>query len=69
MKMDDSNDIRELLDAWPYDSDNDARIVRGRDGREILQIRVPIGLEQLELEGRPDGARPHEMESALDFYR
>jgi UvrB/uvrC motif len=69
MKMDDLNDIRELLDAWPYDSDNDARIVRAKDGREILQVRIPIGLEQLELEGRPDGARPHQMESALDYYR
>jgi hypothetical protein len=69
MKMDDSNDIRELLEAWPYDSDNDARIVRGNDGREILQVRIPIGLEQFEMECRPDGARPHQMESVLDFYR
>jgi hypothetical protein len=67
--MDDSNDIRDLLDAWPYDPDNDARIVIGGEGREILQIRTPVGLEQLEMQGRPDGARPHQMESALEFYQ
>jgi len=66
--MNDSNDIRDILEAWPYDPNDDARIVRGRDGREILQIRTPIGLEQLELQGRPDGARPHQMDSALEFY-
>lgn len=66
--MDDSNDIRDLLEAWPYDPDNDARIVRGKNGREILQVRLTIGLEQFEMEGRPDGTRPHRMESALEFY-
>lgn len=66
--MSDADDIRDLLESWPYDPDHDARIVRGKDGREILQIRTPLGLEQLELQGRPDGARPHQMESALEYY-
>lgn len=67
--MNDSSDIRELLESWPYDPDNDARIVRGRDGREILQVRTPVGLEQLEMKGRPDGIRPYEMDSALEYYQ
>jgi UvrB/uvrC motif len=67
--MNDSQDIRDLLDAWPFDPDNDARVMQGKDGREILQIRTPLGLEQLELQGRPDGVRPHEMGSALEFYQ
>ena len=67
--MNDSNDIRDLLDDWPFDPDNDARIIRGKDGREILQIRTPVGLEQLELQGRPDGIRPHQMDSSLEFYQ
>jgi hypothetical protein len=67
--VNDSGDIRELLDGWPYDPESDARIVRGRDGRELLQVRTPLGVEQLEMEGRPDGARPHELESVLEFYR
>lgn len=67
--MSDAGDIRELLAGWPFDPENDARIVRGKDGREILQVRTPLGLEQLEMQGRPDGVRPHGLESALEFHQ
>jgi hypothetical protein len=67
--MSDADDISELLESWPYDPENEARIVRGRDGRELLQVRSPLGLEQLEMQGRPDGARPYEMESALKHFQ
>ena len=67
--MSDSFDLRALLDSWPYDPDNDARVVLSKDGREVLQVRTPLGVEQLDMEGRPDGARPHEMESALEFQQ
>jgi hypothetical protein len=67
--MSDAGDIRELLDGWPFDPENDARIVRGKDWREILQVRTPLGLEQLEMQGRPDGVRPHGLESALQFHQ
>lgn len=60
-------DLRRLLECWPYDPDDDARIVRGEDGREVLQVRTPLGIEQLEVEGRPDGARPHGVESAFEY--
>jgi hypothetical protein len=66
--MSDSVDLRKLLQNWAYDPDNDARLARGDDGREILQVRTPLGIEQYELDGRPDGARPHGLESALQFY-
>ena len=36
-----------------------AREVRARDGRTVLQIRVELGVLQLEVGGRPDGTRPH----------
>ncbi len=42
--------------------------MRGDDGREILQVRTPLGVEQLEMQGRPDGARPRGLESALEFH-
>jgi hypothetical protein len=60
-------DLRSLLDAWPHDPDDNVRIVRGDDGREIMQVRLPLGVEQYEIDGRPDGRRPHGMESALDY--
>ncbi len=67
--MNDSMDLRNLLKSWPYDPDHEARIVPGDDGREILQVRTPLGVEQYELEGRPDGARSHGAESALEYHQ
>lgn len=66
--MNESVDLRRILESWAYDPDADARIVHGEDGREILQIRTPVGIEQLEMSGRPDGARFEGAESALDFH-
>ena len=65
--MSDTFDLSHLLKNWPYDPDNDARVVRTGDGREVLQVRTPLGIEQLEMEGRPDGVRPHDHESALEY--
>jgi hypothetical protein len=65
--MSQSADLRRILEAWPYDPDNDARIAKGEDGRSILQVRTPLGIEQYEIDGRPDGARPHGLESALEY--
>ncbi|MFA5189283.1 MAG: UvrB/UvrC motif-containing protein [Verrucomicrobiia bacterium] len=66
--MSDSSDLRSLFDAWPFDAADDLRVVRGDDGRELLQVRMPLGIEQYEVDGRPDGHRPHEMESELEFH-
>lgn len=66
--MNDQFDLREALAAWPYSSENNARIIQGDDGRAILQVRQPVGIEQYELEGRPDGRRPHDTESALAHH-
>ena len=65
--MNDSPDLRRILKGWPYDPEHDARIVHGDDGREMLQVRTPLGIEQYEMDGRPDGLRPHGMESALEY--
>ena len=65
--MSDTFDLRHLLESWPFDPENDARIVRAEDGREILQVRTPVGIEQFEMDGRPDGARPHDQESVLEY--
>jgi len=67
--MTDSMDLRKILRGWPYDPEHDARILKGEDGREILQVRTPLGIEQYEMDGRPDGAQPHGAESALEFHQ
>jgi hypothetical protein len=67
--MSDSADLRKILKSWPYDPDQDARIIQGDDGRDLLQVRTPLGIEQYETDGRPDGTRPHGMESALEYHQ
>lgn len=66
-------DIDEALNGWPYEPDPNeamvAREVRARDGRNVLQIRVELGIMQLEVEGRPDGVRPHSFPTFLDYLR
>jgi hypothetical protein len=65
--MNNSPDLRRFLDGWPYDPANDLRVVRGDDGRELLHVRTPLGIEQYEVHGRPDSLQPHGMESELEF--
>jgi hypothetical protein len=65
-------DIDEALHGWPYDPEPGevvAREVRARDGRTVLQIRLDLGVLQLETEGRPDGTRPHNFLTYLDYLR
>src|ERR1039457_4939390 len=67
--MNGSPDLRRILKSWPYDPEHDARIVAGDDGRELLQVRTPLGIEQYEMDGRPDGQHQHGMESVLDYHQ
>ena len=62
------HDITEVLDDWEYDPENNIRIIQAADGREVLQLREPLGVEQYELDGRPDRQRPFGKESILDEY-
>jgi len=64
-----SRDITEILKDWDYDPDDTTRIIKADNGREVLQVRQPLGIEQYELAGRPDGWRPHGLESYLAWYR
>ena len=64
-----SADITEILREWEYDSDNQIRIVQADDGRQVLQVRQPMGIEQYELDGRPDGKKPFGRDTALEEYQ
>jgi hypothetical protein len=61
-------DMRGWLRNWPYNPEDEIRVFRGSHGREILQVRLPLGIEQYELEGRPDGLEPRGVESYLDYH-
>ena len=64
-----SLDIGHILKDWPYDQAQvSARRIRGDDGTEKIQLRLDLGLLQMEGTGRPDGKRPHGCESLLVYY-
>jgi hypothetical protein len=62
-------DITPLLKGWDYEPGTiNVRKIGGSDGMPKLQMRLDLGLLQMELNGRPDGVRPHGFESLLDYY-
>jgi hypothetical protein len=64
-----SLDISHILKEWPYRPGQvTARRIRGRDGCEKIQLRLDLGLLQMEASGRPDGERPHGFESLLAYH-
>jgi UvrB/uvrC motif len=65
-------DLDDVTQGWPYDpepGEHLAREVRARDGRKVLQVRVELGVLQLEVAGRPDAVRPHGFITYLDYLR
>ena len=64
-----SPDISHILAGWEYKPDEvNVRSVPGDDGKDKIQMRLDLGLLQMEVEGRPDGKRPHGFESLLDYH-
>jgi hypothetical protein len=65
-----SLDISGILSSWPFKpGEVNVRRIRGDDGRDKIQLRLDLGILQMEVTGRPDGARPHGFESLLDYLR
>ncbi len=64
-----AKDIGPILRGWDYEPGTiNVRKIRGLDGRMKLQMRIDLGILQMELTGRPDGATPHNHESLLDYF-
>jgi len=64
-----SKDISPLLKGWDYEPGTiNVRKINGLDGTPKLQMRTDLGLVQMEMTGRPDGATPHGCESLLEYY-
>lgn len=64
-----SDDIGPILRNWKYTpNDINVRIIDGVDGKQKLQMRLDLGILQMELDGRPDGHRPHKCDSYLSYY-
>ena len=65
-----SLDLNTILKDWPHENRAiKVRKILGLDGRHKLQLRIDLGVLQMELSGRPDGARPHGCESLLTYHQ
>ncbi len=62
-----SSDLDFLLNQWPYEPESlCARLIKAHDGRDLIQLRIDLGILQLETHGRPDGQRPQGHDTLLD---
>jgi len=60
--------IDDILRKWPYAGEEESvRIVKGDGGRDVLQMRIDLGVLQLETEGRPDGSEPEGAKTYYDY--
>jgi len=63
-------DIDCILETWKYQPGlAQARLVQASDGRQVIQLRVDLGILQLETAGRPDGANPHGHLTYYDYVK
>ena len=63
-------DISHLLQRWDYQPGQVVvRKFRGKDGREKIQLRVDLGVLQMNADGRPDGKRPFGKASLFEYYQ
>jgi hypothetical protein len=64
-----SLDLNDLLRDWPHEPGQiKVRRILGTDGKEKIQLRIDLGVIQMETTGRPDGERPHGCESLLTYH-
>jgi hypothetical protein len=63
-------DISHLLEHWEYQPGQVVvRRFKAKDGQEKIQLRVDLGLLQMNAEGRPDGKRPFGYTSLLEYHQ
>ncbi|MEZ6210548.1 MAG: UvrB/UvrC motif-containing protein [Phycisphaerales bacterium] len=68
-ESDDTKDLTPLFEEWPFEPGQlSVRVIQGLDGAPRLQMRVDLGILQMELRGRPDGQRPDGFESLLELH-
>lgn len=62
--------LDDILADWKFDAATlNARLVKGKDGRDVIQMRVDMGVLQMETTGRPDGGLYRDHESVLAYLQ
>ncbi len=60
--------LDKILKGWTYDPMAvSVRMVQGADARDLIQMRVELGVLQLETRGRPDGWSPEGADTYFDY--
>jgi len=63
-------DISDLLNSWEYQAGQIVvRRFLGKDGKEKIQLRVDLGLLQMNTFGRPDGKQPFGHETLFEHFK
>lgn len=58
------------LEGWEFQPGVvQARLIHGTDRRQLIQMRVDLGVLQMEMQGRPDGKRPHGFPTYFDYLK
>ena len=64
-----ANDIDEILKQWPFDPQAVNVRMLELSHRQVLQMRVDMGVLQLETDGRPDGTKFNGQKTYFDFLQ
>jgi hypothetical protein len=63
------DDLGPILNRWKYiPSEINVRLIDGVDGKKKVQMRLDLGIIQMELDGRPDGRKPYHCDSYLSYF-
>ncbi len=61
--------IDRILDNWNFNTGVVTTRHLKHEGREVIQLRIDMGLLQMETSGRPDGQTPHDCQSILHWIQ
>jgi hypothetical protein len=65
-----NQDIDAAMRGWEFKPGMvQARLVQTGDGRQVIQMRVDLGVLQMEARDRPDGTRPHGAATFFDYLK
>lgn len=61
-------DLFPILHDWPFEPGTiNVRVIQGLDQLPKIQVRLDLGIIQMNIDGRPDGQRPHGFSSLLEY--
>lgn len=64
-----TDDLGPILHRWKYNPNEiNVRLILGIDGKQKVQMRLDLGVIQMELDGRPDGHKPFHCDSYLSYF-